>query len=137
MTSQRSAEVHVLEFGCQAPLKFYEHCKSCPRFGDDCEDLALGIEILKGKKKLAYGGERGDNLVAASTFRCLAPLYYFEKTRSACGHQGRCREEGLLLALLTGKRILECSDRQVISITARKRARAEAAGTAQAARSTK
>jgi hypothetical protein len=50
MKSGKSGAIHALEFTCQAPLKFYEHCNSCPRFGDDCPELALGVELLRGKK---------------------------------------------------------------------------------------
>ncbi len=55
MTSYRTDKIHALEFGCQRPLRFYEHCSACPRFGDGCPDLELGKEILQGKEKIAYG----------------------------------------------------------------------------------
>lgn len=42
MQSNITGMIHVLEFECQAPLKFYEHCKKCPRFDDNCPDLSLG-----------------------------------------------------------------------------------------------
>ncbi|MBM4274399.1 MAG: hypothetical protein FJ134_08070 [Deltaproteobacteria bacterium] len=113
-------KIHALEFSCQSPLRFYERCSSCPRFKEDCPDLKLGVEILRGKTKLAYGANGAVDQVHVSAFNCLAPLYYFEKTRSNCAHQGRCREEGLLLALLTGKKTLDCSEKQVISLPARK-----------------
>ena len=107
--------IHALEFDCQAPLKFYEHCVSCPRFGNDCPDLALGMEILRGKKKLFYDGLiTSDDGVDAGKFNCLAPLKYFEKSRKKCAHQGRCREEGLLIALLNGKKELEYSQKTVV-----------------------
>jgi hypothetical protein len=107
MTKSVSGMVHALEFDCEAPLKFYEHCSACPRFGDKCPDLALGKEILSGKKKLVYKGDLDSNgSIDASAFNCLAPLNYFEKSRKNCAHQGRCREEGLLLALLNGKKEL-------------------------------
>jgi hypothetical protein len=107
MKKSVSGMVHALEFDCQAPLKFYEHCSSCPRFGDECPDLALGKEILRKKKQVVYHGDPVSNdSVDASAFNCLAPLNYFEKSRKKCAHQGRCREEGLLLALLNGKKEL-------------------------------
>jgi len=52
MQSNITGMIHVLEFECQAPLKFYEHCKKCPRFGNDCPDLSLGVELLRRKRKL-------------------------------------------------------------------------------------
>jgi hypothetical protein len=48
--------------------------------------------------------------VDASEFHCLAPLSFFEDTRMKCPHGGRCREEGLLLALLKGKRRLDYTE---------------------------
>ena len=115
MTSKHSGMIHALEFGCQAPLKFYEHCTSCPRFGDDCPDLALGRAVLRGKKKIAYdGGPLSEDTISAKAFKCLAPLYYFEKSRKACAHEGRCREEGLLLALLSGKKGLVYAQKEAI-----------------------
>jgi hypothetical protein len=119
-------DVHVLEFGCQAPLKFYEHCQACARFGDECPDLNLGMEILRGKKKLVFEQAAPGEGVHASSFKCLAPLYYFEKSRLSCAHEGRCREEGLLLALLGGKRKLDYSQPTVISLPSRKPARVAA-----------
>jgi hypothetical protein len=115
--------VHVLEFGCQGPLKFYEHCKACARFGDDCPDLNLGVEILRGKQKLVFEQVAPGEGVHASSFKCLAPLYYFEKSRLNCAHEGRCREEGLLLALLSGKRKLDYSQQTAISLPSLKPAR--------------
>jgi hypothetical protein len=112
-------DVHVLEFGCQAPLRFYEHCSACPRFGDDCPDLQLGLEILRGKKKLVFEQIAPPDGVHAASFKCLAPMYYFEKTRLNCPHQGRCREEGLLLALLTGKRQMDYSRQTAIPLPSR------------------
>jgi hypothetical protein len=115
------AMVHALEFVCQAPLRFYEHCASCPRFHDDCPDLALGREILRGKKKVVYNGNaRLENEVNVGDFQCLAPLYYFEKSRKNCAHEGRCREEGLLLALLSGKKSLDYSQKEAIQLPVRK-----------------
>jgi len=112
-------DVHVLEFGCEAPLRFYEHCSACPRFGEDCPDLQLGLEILRGKKKLVFEKVAPEEGVHASSFQCLAPLSYFGKTRLNCPHQGRCREEGLLVALLTGKRKLAASRQAAISLPPR------------------
>ena len=84
--------VHAMEFECQAPLKFFEHCSSCSKFGDGCPDLMLGKEILQRKKKLTYNDrDQSKDAVNASSFHCAAPLQYFERTRLACGHEGRCR----------------------------------------------
>ena len=105
--------VHAMEFECQAPLKFFENCSSCSRFGDNCSDLRLGIDILRRKKKLVYNDkDQTENTVNARSFNCAAPLKYFEKTRFACGHEGRCREEGLLLALLSGKKQIDYSQKK-------------------------
>lgn len=112
-------DVHVLEFGCQSPLRFYEHCSACPRFGDDCPDMQLGLEILRGKKKLVFEQIAPEEGVHAASFQCQAPLYYFEKSRLNCPHQGRCREEGLLLALLTGKRTMDYSRPTAIPLPSR------------------
>ena len=115
MKNTRPGTIHAVEFDCQAPLKFYEHCFSCPRFKDDCPDLALGVEILRKKKKLVYDGmTHSKDSVNASAFNCLAPLNYFEKTRMKCAHEGRCREEGLLIALLTGRKQLDYSQKTAI-----------------------
>ena len=117
MKSKSSGTIHALEFGCQAPLRFYEHCASCARFGDDCPDLALGKEVLRGKKRIVYdGGSESEQTVKASSFNCLAPLYYFEKSRKSCAHQGRCREEGLLLALLGGKKELMYAHKEAVQL---------------------
>ncbi|MBA3019375.1 MAG: hypothetical protein KJ550_12110 [Proteobacteria bacterium] len=116
--------IHVLEFECEAPLNFYEHCKKCPRFDDNCPDLSLGVEILRRKKKIDYSGEfLSEEYVDAKAFNCQAPLNYFEKTRKKCGHQGRCREEGLLLALLNGNKILDYSQKTAIQFPSIKRRR--------------
>ncbi len=119
MNSRKSKTIHAAEFSCQAPLKFYEHCTSCPRF-DGCPDLASIKEILRMKSNVSYNRDlylaRGEpegsrHSVDANAFNCLAPLYFFEKTRKKCAHGGRCREEGLLLALMTGKKKLEYSQK--------------------------
>jgi hypothetical protein len=119
--------VHALEFMCQSPLKFYERCSACPRFGHDCPDLELGKEILRGRKKISYTLDDAPDTVRVSAFSCLAPLYYFEKTRSKCAHGGRCREEGLLLSLLEGKRSLNYAQVPVIELPSRKVRRPAAA----------
>ncbi len=108
--------IHALEFSCQSPLKFYQRCSSCAWFGDDCVDLELGRDILRGKKKLVYSRDNLEDVVYAGSFKCLAPLYYFEKSRSKCAHRGRCREEGLLLALLSGKKKLVYSKKIAIEL---------------------
>jgi len=117
--SKSSKTIHATEFSCQTPLKFYEHCSSCPQF-DGCPDLALIKEVLRMKKDVNYNRDlysaRGElegsrYSVDANVFNCFAPLYFFEKTRKKCPHEGHCREEGLLLALLTGKKKLDYSQR--------------------------
>ncbi|UCG65706.1 MAG: hypothetical protein JSW12_01230 [Deltaproteobacteria bacterium] len=117
MNSRKSGVIHVTEFICQTPLKFYEHCSLCPQF-DGCSDLALVKEILRMKKTVNYNRDlysaRGElegsrYSVDSNVFDCFAPLYFFEKTRKKCPHEGRCREEGLLLALLTEKKKLDYS----------------------------
>jgi len=114
-------DVHVLEFGCQAPLKFFEHCSACPRFGDDCPDLNLGMEILRGKQKVVYEEVAPGEGVHVNSFKCLTPLYYFEKSRLSCAHAGRCREE-----LLDGKRKIDYSQQTAIQLPARKPAKVAA-----------
>ena len=124
MKNGKQGMIHVLEFGCQAPLKFYEHCASCPRFGESCDDLSRGKDVLRGKKRLVYNQDDYDEgSVHASSFKCAAPLYYFEKSRSACGHKGRCREEGLLLALLSGKKELTWTQKTPIELPRLKKRR--------------
>ena len=117
MNSGKLNTIHATEFSCQTPLKFYEHCASCPRF-IECPDLALVKEILRMRKGVNYNRdaysargelEGGRHRVDATVFHCLSPLYFFEKTRKKCPREGRCREEGLLLALLTEKRTLDYS----------------------------
>ncbi|MEJ2587161.1 MAG: hypothetical protein P8165_06180 [Deltaproteobacteria bacterium] len=111
MTQKATRLIHASEFSCEAPRKFYEHCAlTCPRSSQDCPDLAKGVAILSGKQKVNYNGSSGEEReMDATTFDCEAPLRYFEKTRKLCAHKGRCREEGLLLALLNGKRELDYS----------------------------
>lgn len=112
-------KVHVLEFECETPLRFFEHCAICPRF-EDCPDLALGIDILRGKKKVTYSNEPSEDRVHPTSFKCFAPINYFARTRETCAHKGRCREEGLLLALLSGKRTLEHTRKAAIELADRR-----------------
>ncbi|UCH07842.1 MAG: hypothetical protein JSV55_02290 [Deltaproteobacteria bacterium] len=58
--------------------------------------------------------------VDANVFNCLAPLYFFEKSRKKCPHEGHCREEGLLLALLGGKKKLDYRQKVPIGFPASK-----------------
>jgi hypothetical protein len=126
MKSKESGVIHALEFNCQAPLRFYEHCASCARFGDDCPELALGIELLRGRKELVYNKEsQSVHGIHVSQFTCMAPLYYFEKSRTKCAHQGRCREEGLLLALLSGNKALSYTQRSALEFQKLKKRRKE------------
>ena len=120
MEGNRAEMIHALEFSCQTPLKFYERCSNCARFGDDCIDLQLGKDILRGKKKLVYARGNPEDSVHADSFNCLAPLHYFEKARSKCPHDGRCREEGLLLALLSGKKSLGYTQKNAVELLPRK-----------------
>ena len=122
MNSKNLKIIHAAEFHCQTPLKFYEHCSSCPQF-DECSDLALIKEVLRMKKSINYNRDlysaRGElegsrHRVDSNAFHCVAPLYFFEKTRKKCPHEGHCREEGLLLALLTGKKKLDYNHRVII-----------------------
>jgi hypothetical protein len=78
--------------------------------------LALGKEVLRGKKKITYGVGVAEDAVHMTEFNCLAPLYYFEKSRKTCPHAGRCREEGLLLALLDGKKALDYSRKDIVEL---------------------
>ncbi len=137
MAKKIAKNISVLEFGCRAPLKFFEHCSKCARFGESCPDLALGKEILRGKKKIAYGDDRTEDTVHITAFNCLAPLYYFERSRNKCAHEGRCREEGLLLALLDGKKALDYSHKEVteLPIVRRRKVSKAAPATAQKAAS--
>ena len=115
MRNSYLGRVHVLEFECQAPLKFYEHCSACPKSIDMCPDLELGKDIIRGKKKIIYNNSfDSEGSVHAKAFNCLVPLRYFEKTRRVCAHKGRCREEGLLIALLDGKRKLVYTQKEAL-----------------------
>jgi hypothetical protein len=134
MARRISKNISVLEFGCQAPLRFFEHCAACPRFEDDCPDLKMGKEVLSGKKKIVYGYQQGEDAIHIGAFNCLTPLYYFERTRKKCGHAGRCREEGLLLALLDGKKALDYSHKEVTELPRRRRLRKVAKREAEPAR---
>lgn len=46
--------VSPLEFNCLSPLKLYEHCVSCPQFGEDCPHVKTLLALLSGEKKLRY-----------------------------------------------------------------------------------
>jgi len=138
MARKISKNISVFEFECQAPLRFFERCAKCPRFGDDCPDLSMGIEILSGKKKISYGHYESEDTIHVSEFNCLTPLKYIEKTRMKCVQGGRCRDEGLLLALLNGKKNLVYSYKEVTEISMvrsrrRKKAVTDVTAEAQAA----
>jgi hypothetical protein len=81
----------------------------------------MGKEILRGRKKVAYGDDQGEDTIPATAFHCLAPLRYFERSRKKCGHAGRCREEGLLLALLDRKKTLDYSQKDVAELSSIRR----------------
>lgn len=137
MARKLAKDISVFEFGCEAPLRFFEHCSACPRFGEACPDLILGKKILRGKKRLAYGITHEEDTIHAGAFNCLAPLYYFEHSRKNCGHAGRCREEGLLLALLDGKKRLDYSHKEVTELAAvRHRRKSAKAGRAKTMKAT-
>jgi hypothetical protein len=86
-----------------------------------CPELALGKEILRGRKKVDYENGGSEGQISVKDFNCLAPLYYFEKSRMNCAHAGRCREEGLLLALLDGKKRLDYAYKEVAELPILKR----------------
>ena len=109
-------KISVLEFKCTAAVRFFERCAACPRFGSDCPDLERGKKILRGQKKIAYTAEATDDTIHANAFNCLEPLRYIERSRLGCSRGGRCRGEGLLLALLDGKTILDYSYKKVIKV---------------------
>ena len=136
MAKKITKNISILEFGCLAPLKFFEHCSNCARFGDNCPDLSLGKDILRGKKKIAYGDDQTDDAVHITAFNCLTPLYYFERSRNKCAHEGRCREEGLLLALLDGKKTLDYSHKEVTELPKVRRRKAGKAVPAPTKRAT-
>jgi hypothetical protein len=121
-----SKKIRVLEFRCLAAVRFFEHCAACPRFEDDCRDLALGKEVLRGKKKIAYGVEPTEDSIHISAFHCLAPVHYIERSRIKCTHDGRCRDEGLLLALLNREKVLDYSHKEIVELPPKRR-RSEAA----------
>lgn len=52
--SEKPENIHPLEFDCQAPLRFYEHCKKCARFSDGCPYMKMGLELLLREKNLCY-----------------------------------------------------------------------------------
>lgn len=111
----------VLEFRCLSAVRFLEHCAACPRFEDGCQDLELGKQVLHGQKKIAYGGEPAMDTIHVEDFNCLTPLHYIERSRTKCPHNGRCREEGLLLALLDGKKVLDYTQEKVIGLPLKRR----------------
>jgi hypothetical protein len=114
--------IRVLEFGCESPKRFFEHCMYCPQFEGGCPDLALSVEILEGKKKVVFGGRLDSkDSVDARAFKCVTPLSYFEKSRNTCGRQGRCREEGLLVELLTGDKELVYSNTALTKLSPQKK----------------
>jgi transcriptional regulator with XRE-family HTH domain len=89
----------------------------------------------EGKKRLIFTSVEATDLnlpelpqkgVHASFFKCLAPLYYFEKSRLNYAHEGCCREEGWLLALLSGKRKLDYSQQTATPLPSRKPVRVPA-----------
>ena len=116
-------KISVLEFRCLSAVRFLEHCAACPRFGDDCRDLELGKKILRRQKKIAYGVEPSEDTIHVNAFNCLAPLRYIERSRIRCPHDGRCRDEGLLLALLDGKKVLDYSHKKIIELPIKRRRR--------------
>jgi len=116
MKTRISKPISVFEFRHRTPLRFFERCSKCARFGDNCPDLMLGKEILRGRKKIAYTDDPAEDGIHVSTFNCTAPLHYIERSRMKCAHRGRCREEGLLLALLDGKKVLDYSYKKLIEL---------------------
>lgn len=114
MRRQGTRNISVLEFTHRAPLRFFENCVKCARFAEGCPDLALGKEVLRRRKKISYGDKPAENTIPMSAFNCLAPLHYIERSQMKCAHGGRCREEGLLLALLDGKGVLDYSRKKPI-----------------------
>ena len=51
---EKPESIHASEFDCQATLRLFEHCKNCDRFGDECRDLKMGLELLLREKDLCY-----------------------------------------------------------------------------------
>jgi hypothetical protein len=129
MRRRMPKKISVLEFRCLSAVRFFERCAACPRFGDGCRDLELGKKILRGQKKIAYGvkaeiaqnTQAGEDTIHVNAFNCLVPLYYIERSRIRCPHDGRCRDEGLLLVLLDGKKVLDYSHKKVIELPLRRR----------------
>jgi hypothetical protein len=80
-------------------------------------------EVLRGNKGVAYGEDADEDSIHVSAFKCLAPLNYLERSHSRCPHEHRCREEGLLLALLEGKKVLDYSLKKVIKLPKRYRSK--------------
>jgi hypothetical protein len=80
-------------------------------------------EVLRGRKEIAYGEDADEDSIHVSAFKCLAPLNYIERGRSRCPHEHRCREEGLLLALLDGKKVLDYSSTKVFKLPRRRKSK--------------
>jgi hypothetical protein len=80
-------------------------------------------EVLRGNKEVVYGEDVDEDNIHVSAFKCLAPLNYIERSSSRCPHEHRCREEGLLLALLDGKKVLDYSRTKVIKIPRRQKSK--------------
>lgn len=116
MKKRISKAISVLEFRHRTPLRFFENCAKCARFGDNCPDLKLGKEVLRGRKKIAYTDDPPEDSIHVSAFNCTAPLHYIERSRMKCAHGGRCREEGLLLVLLDGKKVLDYTHKKLIEL---------------------
>ena len=45
--------IHVTEFRCFSPLKFFENCIKCAK-GGKCRERGLIMQLLSGKKKIDY-----------------------------------------------------------------------------------
>ena len=123
MGRRMARKISMLEFRCLSAVRFLERCLACPRFGDDCRDLELGKKILRGQKKIDNGVEPAEDTIHVNSFNCLAPLHYIDRSRIKCPHDGRCRDEGLLLALLDGKKVLDYSHKKIIELPLKRRRR--------------
>ena len=123
MGRRMARKISMLEFRCLSAVRFLERCFACPRFGDDCRDLELGKKILRGQKKIDCGVESAEDTIHVNSFNCLTPLHYIDRSRIKCPHDGRCRDEGLLLALLDGKKVLDYSHKKIIELPSKRRRR--------------
>ena len=123
MGRRMARKISMLEFRCLSAVRFFERCLTCPRFGDDCRDLELGKKILRGQKKIDYGVEPAEDTIHVNSFNCLTPLHYIDRSSIKCPHDGRCRDEGLLLALLDGKKVLDYSHKKIIELPLKRRRR--------------